>query len=327
MNEIKTLIDSAQIKIQANTALEEYRKKSTEMTEKLKKLTVTDEASNTIAGSILKEAGALVKEVDEQRKLLKAPFKDAADFIEETAGSVTDPVSAGIAIVKNKILAYADILEKQKVALQLKVQEEAKEKEAKLEALTEKLKRIDTQMYARLFGGKYKKADGSEIINPGCQCIEDCDAFEDFLNTKFPPMASFEQLTSNATALFKQTFDWIDDIRNVFKSEGSESTKKVIIAGIGKKYPFMDMDAAREIAQAEIQTEAESIVADVPKVKGVVNTWSFEITDKSLVPRKFLCVDEKALKNYLTSNKENLVENDEQTIPGVKIILKKTKRI
>lgn len=56
--------------------------------------------------------------------------------------------------------------------------------------------------------------------------------------------------------------------------------------------------------------EAEKTVAAI-KVSGARKTWTFEVTDEALIPRAYLCIDEKAIRQA--------VRDGIREIPGVNI--------
>jgi len=50
-----------------------------------------------------------------------------------------------------------------------------------------------------------------------------------------------------------------------------------------------------------------------------VETWEFEVIDDSKVPRNFLSVDEKKLRDFIQFQKTSKRQIEEVSIPGVRV--------
>jgi hypothetical protein len=72
-------------------------------------------------------------------------------------------------------------------------------------------------------------------------------------------------------------------------------------------------DAAVEVSNVTADVvSTKTVTAPIDGVSGV-EVWTFAITDGALIPRQFLMPDEKAIKAYVTANKERAL------IPGVRV--------
>lgn len=72
---------------------------------------------------------------------------------------------------------------------------------------------------------------------------------------------------------------------------------------------------AEEIAVIDTTVNHESI-------KGIRETWKFELVDKSSVPFEWLMIDEKAVKEWIKENKDQL--KDGHTIGGVRFFIEQS---
>lgn len=90
-------------------------------------------------------------------------------------------------------------------------------------------------------------------------------------------------------------------------------------------------ELALDIA-VNIETEQKAIEEKAVNVKTIVKaedgakttitrTWTFEITDEKIVPRTFLCVDERAIKQLIKDKKEE-IENGTLTLAGIRFYQK-----
>ena len=79
-------------------------------------------------------------------------------------------------------------------------------------------------------------------------------------------------------------------------------------------------DTADELARAADSVPVPVIETHVPKVEGLSarQTWRFEVTDESLIPREYLAVDEKAIGGAVRALK------GKARIPGVRVWCEET---
>lgn len=79
--------------------------------------------------------------------------------------------------------------------------------------------------------------------------------------------------------------------------------------------------AAELLAQAQMkQAVVPTVQAEAPKIAGLTtrDNWTFEVVDINLVPREYLCTDDKKIGQVVRATKGTLA------IPGIKVI-KETK--
>ena len=87
----------------------------------------------------------------------------------------------------------------------------------------------------------------------------------------------------------------------------------------------LDMAVNIETEQKAIEGKAVNVKTIVKAEDGakttITRTWTFEITDEKIVPRAFLCVDERAIKQLIKDKKEE-IENGTLTLAGIRFYQK-----
>jgi len=87
----------------------------------------------------------------------------------------------------------------------------------------------------------------------------------------------------------------------------------------------LDMAVNIETEQKAIEEKAVNVKTIVKAEDGakttITRTWTFEITDEKIVPRAFLCVDERAIKQLIKDKKEE-IENGTLTLAGIRFYQK-----
>lgn len=100
------------------------------------------------------------------------------------------------------------------------------------------------------------------------------------------------------------------EMKSMF-SEPEEAQREEIVAKVEE-----------ERVQAEIAQEHKAVVRGIAanKVSGIRKTWTFKITDESLVPRQFLSVDEKKIRAQIKEAiEEGWIgkEGEDYNYPGI----------
>jgi len=148
--------------------------------------------------------------------------------------------------------------------------------------------------------------------------------------------AIFKPVIDNVETLNKKLKDKIIPYQEAVekrKKEWAEAQKQKELEEMEKRKNEMlavaveqENDLALDIA-GNIEAEQKVIEQKEIKVKTIVKSagaksslrrdWTFEITDEKIVPRTFLCVDEKAIKQLIKDKKEE-IENGTLTLAGIR---------
>jgi len=295
---------------------------------------VETEEQLTIAENNTKEIVQLRKEVDNTRKLMKAPYADIVKMVDGYCKIIDDSFERMKIRFTSQITDYKTI---QQAAL--KAEKEAKVKEIeKLEAVkqeeADKIKRIEAQLIARIYGGVYVKRDGSQQSLAGCSKSSDCDDLLKWMNEFVPDISLFVHFS----VLYE---DMVIDVKKKLAAHRANLYNiEITNAPSLKKLAMQSINEARVTAvqdqQITSQTVDRLIEKDVKKEiriidneissagKGVRNVLTFEVVDELLVTRDFLSVDETKVMNYLNANKEQIkqsVATGKDLVPGIRFFI------
>lgn len=300
-------------------------------------LKVTGNEELTIAENNVKDVGKLLKEAEDIRKMIKKPYADAVKLIDSYVKIITDSLERSKIRLTSEITSYKVIQEAAAKAERDAKLKEIQALEAEKKEETERIDRIQQQLTARIFGGTYKKKDGTVASAAGCVTSAETVELSKWINENAPKTDTFthfgvlyeDMLVSIKKRLTEHTTNLIE----LEKANEIESK-------IGKEGALRRINESRtEAVQENLETKqtAEKIIAKAVKSetkavdnaineagKGVRETLKWVVTDETLVPRDMLCVDEKKLNQYLNDNKEQikaaLTENKE-VLPGIKFFV------
>lgn len=103
--------------------------------------------------------------------------------------------------------------------------------------------------------------------------------------------------------------------------QAAEAAKAAAAAGDEEAAAQASMQAAVLAAEAEVVEHfAPAVVEQPAKLAGISSRtdWDFEITDVNAIPREFLVVDEKKIRQYVKAMKSDA------KMPGVRVFAKET---
>lgn len=237
---------------------------------------ITDQAGVEEAMVIMKDAKVVENAVEAKRKELVKPFNDAAARINAFAKDLTGKIPPAIQRGKFAIMAF------QKA-------EETRLKNLRTTARKEQLKTLGF-------------IEGSNFLQRG----EGLD----------------KMIVSNSEIENFEDSIWSGKISSITNDIEAEKEKQ--IADLQA-----DKDAAAFFGESEETAAIQQQISEVkgtiisaatpsyipsfgsPKVKGLTKRWTFEITDTAQVPREFLQVDEKKIREAIAAG--------ERSIAGVRI--------
>lgn len=223
------------------------------------------------AMATLKEPNTVSKAIEEKRQELVKPFNDAVKKINNYAKTLVVTLPTAIDNVKKLVVGFQQEQER------LAAAERKKVRTAQL---------ISLGMEFQPVGYRYKAVVVNEfmIIN-----LDDKQWLQ-----------LMEQVTADINQLKqKELLQKQEELEEV-SFFGTEEEKAEIEANIEA------LQQAPTLAAYDVATAPSST-----KVKGITKRWTFEITDESLVPREYLMVDEKKIREVVTAGS--------RSIPGIRI--------
>jgi hypothetical protein len=240
---------------------------------------IEGQADVEVAMDVMKKAKKVETTIENKRKDLVKPYNDEVKRINDYAKSLTGKIPPAIENVKMIVLAYQQDQEK-------------KARELRTSAREKQL--IELGYTRQPVGNEFVKGD--VYVN----------------NDQYIVRASVENHTDEAWAGLLQTM-----------AARLEEKKQQSIADLQKEKEsadfFGDTDEKQAIDQkiGEIQnTPTVMPSTHVPafgtaKVKGLTKRWVFDVQDAAMIPREYLQVDEKKIREAVAAGTRN--------IPGVRI--------
>jgi hypothetical protein len=297
-------------------------------------LKVESEEQLTIAENNAKEVVQLAKEVENTRKILKGPYAEVVKMIDSYCKVIDDnfariKIRFTSQVTDFKVIQQAAL----KAEQEAKIKEvEALESEKQIEA--DKIKRIHSQLIARIYGGTYMKKDGTPQNHAGCVKATDCDDLLKWINDNVPPVNSFvhfatlyedtiievkKKLAEQRVNLYNLELTSIPKLRNDALQKINESRVNASqeIQEVGDKVDRkIDLDTRKgvNVINNEIKDAG----------KGVRRVITWEVQDELLVPRDMLSVDSVKVNAYLNANKEKVKEcitTNEEVVPGIRFFV------
>lgn len=311
----------------------EINAKTDHFTEYALELVVENDETLVIAENNASDLQEILKNIENVRKLRKDPYYKAGQMIDEFAKGMKKPLENA----KEKILAaitnYKRVQEAARQAEADKIRKET-EKLTDAKALeADRISRIQSQLNARLYGGHWMNKNNERQSSAGCVKPEDCEAVLDLVKNKIPKADSFEHMTEEYDDMVLEVTKNISEhTANLINANSESKTlkqdaeEKIIQArnkaGIKTAEKKEEMkEAIVENAKKEIKSADKQVAA---AGKGVRKTLKFEITDMEAIPRKWLILDETAVRAWANENKAEVkqkMKDGEVIIDGLNFYL------
>ena len=288
----------------------------------------------TIAENNAKEVVQLAKEVENSRKIMKAPYADVVKMIDSYCKVIDDNFARIKLRFTSEITNFKQI---QQAALKAEQDAKLKEVEA-LEVVkqteADKIKRIHAQLIARIYGGTYTQKDGTQQNHSGCIKATDCDDLLKWINDSIPAINSFvhfatlyedtiievkKKLAEHRINLYNLELTNIPKLRN-------EALQYINESRVNAAQEILENgDLVDRKIEKEIKREVNAISNEIKDAgKGVRNVVTWEIQDELLVPRDFLSIDSVKVNAYLNANKEKIkvcITSNEEVVPGIRFFI------
>jgi hypothetical protein len=257
------------------------QKSSMELAEKCSKIQITSDTELQLAKQNYSMLNSTIGQIEVVRVQEKKPYKEAGEQIDALAKKLSLPLKTVFEAGKLKILAY----EKTK-------QEIAQKEQNRINAIKSAI-------------SKYS-ADAIKVISE-CKTMEELTtARERGVKDFIPPV---EWLEFEA--------DW--------KAVKVALNDLCIAKRIEIQTPAQADETMAETIKEHIEAKVEEVAvvenkaaeySSTTKIKG---TWRFELVNLAEVPREYLMLDEKKVKEFIKNNSESLVNGDVQG--GIKFFI------
>jgi hypothetical protein len=289
---------------------------------------VVDESTLSIAQQNLSKANDMAKFIEAKRVEVKQPHLDNCKTIDATCKELSEAVLKGVAHLKEEIKAW-ELKRIEQARLEQEALEKRQREEAEVIEAENKRKELIQAHITKL-------TEYCKKVYPTIASVEDCDKFEETLNTKWPTPEKMQEFYDQAIELRNNYLDLTNVKRQQLTDAGnmSEEQKQLIIERqdilaekeklaekerlLNEKEAGIAAEKAKKEAEEKAKKEAEELAAKqaMTKTSGVRKTWKFELIDKTKLPADWIILDDAKAKEYLTENKDKLKHND--VVNGVK---------
>lgn len=239
-------------------------------------ITVIEKASDVDdAQAKLKVASGIAKKVDNKRLELSAPYREQVDRINDYAKGLTKDVQPAIDDVKKKILLFHEV-----------------EKTRLLNERTDRRRQllVDLGLVYHKKEFLYMCEESSYIVRESTVVAGDDGYFE----------FELEQLNKARRLKAEQKTAALEKQLEGASFFGDDTAAAAI------------QEQIAEVKQAPLPARSYSAGSyDAPSTKGLTKRWVFEVTDAAQVPRAYMQVDEKLVRQA--------VADGARSIPGVRI--------
>lgn len=302
-----------------------------------KTIIIEDDQGLVIAENNSSSINQVITEGEELRKGIKEPYFKTAKMIDETfKTNIGNPALEIKTSINEAIKNFKIAKAAQERITNEKAQKEIADLADKKAVEAEKITRIQTQLFARLYGGSYKNKVDKEFISAGCTTIGEIKDLEKIVKTKLPVVEEFIYMQDNYNEMKKSFLKKLAEhkanvteslsesqlIKNAALERIKIAKKDAGIEIIEKKEKFVNTiiaEAKQEMKQSEKQV--------IEAAKGVRNTLQFEISNISEVPLEWLVLDDKKVREWASLNKETIKEqlkSGNNVIKGLKFSVSQT---
>jgi len=303
----------AEIDIQANNCLQ---------------IKVMDESTLAVGQQNLSKINQIVKAVETKHKELKSPYLEAGRQIDAVKNALIEPAEKAIDHLKSEVKNW-----------EIKKQEEAKAVQAALEAKAKEAADKLAEEANRVNSIKWLIDNARNALKQyydGCKTIEFCDKALSDIEKGYRKREEFMEFADEAYTLKDNYVELIKTKRIQLESAAtmSEGEKELMEAKEELAKQKLELDAkaarikatedamaaekARKEEEERLRVEQEKIqaLALADKTKGIKHLWKIELVDKSKLIPEWIMMDEKAVNEFKSANKDNLKDGD--VINGVR---------
>ena len=275
-------------------------------------LVINSEATELKATQMLSDLNAVVKKIDDKRKIAKEPYLKAGKFVDAIAKEVTAEAEKVVKDGRAKIAAYRETLreeERKEISEQLSTLSQAVPEEMN------KLQQMQTDFINELSSMYAKHIEAIHL----CGMTTDIEMLKEwhmkYSNSSTSPFMQgvINYLKEHGKAIFDNLVLLKDMRKNYLIKKQDETNWALITEETLKIAGELDMRALTGIkfdpqfTEPAVALKAVQIEAEV-KPKGRFK-WVFEIADFAEVPESWKQINKEEVDNYIFENKDALKHN------------------
>lgn len=243
-------------------------------------IVITDSTTLSMANNILSKANQSLKSVELKRKEIIKPWSDQVDFVNDLVKTkLTNPLKLAVESGKEKLRLYNEA--------QVKKANEAK---ADVNKQLTFLKTCESNMRLRVEASNTPEA---------------CTKLIELINKQWPANEKFGPYLAEATKT-KNNFIALLNTK-ITALKGALSNDIEVVTEAFEKIEEVTEEQA--VIAEDIQEKTEFIEESIqPEMGSVRRIWAYEVIDEQKLPREFLSIDPKKVKEYLNANKDKFDE-------------------
>lgn len=286
------------------------------------------------AKKLAKEAAAIVKLIDDRRTELNAPHLASTKAINAYAKEITEELEDSLKYFRKQILSFEQEEERKRQAElkrlddERKAKEEAERKEReRISSLKIGLNNLESKLLNALH--RARTAEEFTLIIDRIENI-DVDAYQEFSGEA---ESLRERLIVNANDRWiavKAQLAQEEAARQLDGEAKRQAEERIALDKAAEELRQREERIAADKADEEREAKARAEQAEIDrkraedeaariaeqtalsqKSSSISKRWVFKVEDTSVVPRQFLMVDEKAVKEF--------IKQGGRVIPGIKI--------
>jgi hypothetical protein len=300
------------------------------LADKCKQIAIVDEGTLAIGQQNLAKANSMVNTIEGLRTTLKAPYLAAGKLIDSTCKQLSEPLTLAVSHLKEQALNW----EKKRLAEEKEKQEQLErkfyEEQEIIRSENERRSAITTYMSEKAEPALkkcYERATSLHECNNQISIIQsnykDREFFMEYADQAYEMKDRYLSLIEEKKKLFEGASQMseaelsIQQQKQALQFERLELEKRALAISQAEEEAFLRKQQEEAAANLLAEQQKQQAIADSEKTKGIRYTWDFELVDITMVPKEWICLDEKAVKAYM---KESI--DKEGTINGVRFFKK-----
>jgi len=283
---------------------------------------VMDESTLAVGQQNLSKINQIVKAVETKHKELKSPYLEAGRQIDAVKNALIEAAEKAIDHLKSEVKNW-----------EIKKQEEAKAAQAALEAQAKEAEFKLAEEANRVAAIRVMIDNARNILQniySGCIDVASCESALVNIERHYRPRTDFAEFADEAYTLKDNYVELINakKVQCESASTMSAAEKELMEAKEELAKQKLELDAkaarikatedamaaekARKEEEERLRVEQEKIqaLALADKTKGIKHLWKIELVDKSKLIPEWIMMDEKAVNEFKSANKDNLKDGD-----------------
>lgn len=286
------------------------------------------------AKKLAKEAAAIVKLIDDRRKELIEPHLTEQRNINAYAKEITEGLDTSLKGFRAQILSFEQEEERKRQAELKRLDDERKEKEAAEKAERERISMLKTRLNTLETGVLHMlhNAESAAEFTTIIEVLEEIE-IEQFQEFTAEAQSLKDRLTISTTErweVVKARLAQEEAARQLDGEAKRQAEERIALDKAAEELRQREERIAADKADEEREAKAREEQAEIDrkaaedeaariaeqtalsqKSSSISKRWVFKVEDTSVVPRQFLVVDEKAVKEF--------IKQGGRVIPGIKI--------